>query len=294
MTGRFRFLGNVQYGFFAARMEKADQYSHSILVGTRLAARPAGWLEIGFSRALHYGGEGGDDGISEFFTDYFGNNESSDRSNSLSAFDITLTLPYAFQPLQVYWERGVDDNSHLGRMFVPWSDVGANIFGFYFPRALRFSRLDLRIEYADTYSGDAKDNNWYTDPAYPHSYRGNILGHAMGGSSRDWFAESHYYFHPAAYAEASYEKVLHDSGNLKGERRSIVSAGLVAWLTKSWRGEVHAAWDHATAPEGTQGLEGSAFSAWVALSWQTNVLVPPDEEEVPIREIQREIQGVTQ
>jgi len=294
MPGGFRFLGNVQYDFFAARMEKKEQFSHSILVGTRLAARPAGWLEIGFSRALHYGGEGRDDGISEFFTDYFGNNESSGRSNSLSSFDITLTLPFAFQPMQVYWERGVDDNSHLGRMFVPWSDVGANILGLYFPRALRFSRLDLRIEYADTYSGDAKDDNWYADPVYPHQYRGNILGHAMGGSSRDWFVESHYYFLPATYAEASYEKVLHDGGDLKGERRSIVSAGLISWLTKSWRGEVHAAWDHANAPEGTQGLGGTAFAAWVELSWQTNVLSPPEVEEVPIREIQREIQGVTQ
>jgi len=290
MTGRFRFLGNVQYGFFAARMEKATQYSHSILVGTRLAARPAGWLEFGFSRALHYGGEGRDDGISEFFTDYFGNNESSGRSDSLSAFDITLTLPYAFQPLQVCWERGVDDNSHLGRMFVPWSDVGANILGLYFPRVLRFSRLDLRIEYADTYSGDAKDDNWYADPAYPHDYRGNLLGHAMGGSSRDWFVESRYYFLPATYAEASYERVLHDGGDLKGERHSIVSAGLIGWFSKKWRGEIHASWDHVTDEEGIPGRDGSVFSAWIALSWQTDVLVPPDEEEVPIREIR----GVTQ
>ncbi|MGA7105479.1 MAG: capsule assembly Wzi family protein, partial [Candidatus Deferrimicrobiaceae bacterium] len=105
MPGRFRFLGNVQYDFFAARTEKKALFSHSILVGTRLAARPAGWLELGFSRALHYGGEGRDDGISEFLTDYFGNNDPADRSNSLSGVDITLTLPFPFQPVQAYWER---------------------------------------------------------------------------------------------------------------------------------------------------------------------------------------------
>ncbi|MDX1814499.1 MAG: capsule assembly Wzi family protein [Thermodesulfobacteriota bacterium] len=286
LRGRFRFLGNVQYDFFAARMEKKEQFSHSILVGTRLAARPTGWLEFGFSRALHYGGEGRDDGVCEFVTDYFGNNESSGRSNSLSAFDITLTLPYAFQPLQFYWERGVDDNSHLGRMFVPWSDVGANILGLYFPRVLRFSRLDLRIEYADTYSGDAKYDNWYSHPAYPHSYRGNILGHPMGGSSRDWFVESRYFMTPDSFAGVSYERVLHDGGDLMGERRSIVSAELIGWFSKKWRGEVHASWDHGTGEEGIPGRDGSDFSAWIALSWQTDRLVPPDEEEVPIREIQ--------
>jgi len=284
MTGRFRFLGNVQYGFFAARMEKQDQYSHSILVGTRLAARPAGWLEFGFSRALHYGGAGRSDDLSEFFTDYFGNNDPSDRSNSLAGFDITLTLPFPLQPVQAYWESAVEDSSHVGHIFLPWASRGGHLYGLYFPKVLGVSRLDLRAEYADTFSGEAKGDNWYGHSAYPHRYRGEILGHAMGGSSRDWFVESHYYFLPATYAEASYEKVLHDGGDRKGERRSIVSAGLVTWLTKSWRGEVHAAWDHATAPEGTQGKDGTAFAAWVELSWQTDILIPSDGGAPPVRE----------
>jgi hypothetical protein len=38
---------------------------------------------------------------------------------------------------------------------------------------------------------------------------------------------------------------------------------------------------------GITGRDGSDFSAWVALSWQTNVLVPSDEQQVPIREYQR-------
>jgi len=284
MTGRFRFLGNVQYGFFAARMEKADQYSHSILVGTRLAARPAGWLELGFSRALHYGGEGRSNGLSEFFTDYFGNNNPSDRSNSLAGFDITITLPFSFQPVQAYWESAVEDSSHVGNIFLPWSSRGAHLYGLYFPKVLGISRLDLRAEYADTFSGEAKDDNWYDHSAYPHRYRSEILGHAMGGSSRDWFFESRYYILPASYAEVSYEKVLHDGGDLKGERRSIFTAGLISWLTESWRGEVHAAWDHANSPEGTQGQGGTTFAAWVELSWQTDILIPSDGGGPPARE----------
>ena len=288
--GLFSSFGPLQYDVFVARMEGKEQFSHSLLVGTRFAAKPRRFLEVGFSRALHYGGEGRDDGVSEFFKGYFGNNESSGRSNPLSAFDITMTLPLAFQPVQVYWERGVDDNSKLGRMFVPWSDVGANILGLYSPRALRFSRLDLRIEYADTFSGGAKDDNWYGHPAYPHQYRGQILGHPMGGSARDWFVESRYYLSPDSFAGVSYERVLHDGGDRKGERRSIISAGLTGWSSKYWRGEVRASWDHVSDEGGIPGRDGSDVFVYVALSWQTDVLVPPDVvEKVPIREIQ----GVT-
>jgi hypothetical protein len=44
ITGWFSFLGNVQYDLFAARMEEKPQFSHSTLVGMRLAARPSpGW-----------------------------------------------------------------------------------------------------------------------------------------------------------------------------------------------------------------------------------------------------------
>ncbi len=286
MPGWFRFLGNVQYDFFVARMEKKERFSRSILVGTRLAARPAEGLEFGFSRALHYGGDGRSNDLSEFFTETFRNNESSGRSNPLSAFDITLTLPFAFQPVQVYWERGVADNSDLGRMFVPWSDVGANILGLYFPRVLRFSRLDLRIEYADTYSGDAKDDNGYDHPAYPHQYRGRILGHPMGGSARDWFVESRYSLSPDSFAGVSYERVLHDGGDRMGERREVVSAGLIGRLSKSWRAEARASWERVTGEGGVPGRGGTDVAAWVALSWQTDMLVPPDEEEVPLREIQ--------
>jgi hypothetical protein len=288
--GRFSFLGPLQYDVFVARMEQKEQFSHSLLVGTRLAAKPGRLLEVGFSRTVHYDGSGRRNGISEFSKAYFGNSEADGRSNSLTGFDITLTLPFAAQPLQGYWERAVEENSQVGQMFFPWSDVGGNILGVYLPRVLRYSRLDLRVEHADTYSGDAKDENWYGNPSYPHRYRGNILGHPMGGSSRDLFVESRYSLRPDAYAGISYEKVKHEGGDLAGESHSIVSAGLLGWLTKSWRGEVRASWDRVKDERGGSGRDGTDVTAWVALTWQTNVLVPPDVEEVPLRELQ----GVTQ
>jgi hypothetical protein len=284
--GRLPFLGSFQYDLFGARMSKKEQFSHSLLAGTRFAARPGRLLEVGFSRTVHYDGEGRSKGISEFSKAYFGNNEASGESDSLTGFDISLILPIAAQPVQVFWERAVDDNSRLGRMFVPWSDVGANIFGIYLPRVPGSSRVDLRVEYADTYSGEAKYENWYEGPSYPHQYRGNFLGHPMGGSARDWFVESRYFLRPDAVAGISYEALEHEGGDLAGENRSIVSAGLAGWFSKYWRGEVRASWEYVSDEEGIPGRDGSDVFVYVGLSWQTDALVAPDEEEVPIREIQ--------
>lgn len=282
--GLFSFLGPLRYDLFTARMETKAQFSHSLLVGTRLAARPGRFLEVSFSRVLHYDGDGRSSDLSEFLEGYFGDSDPPDRSNPLTGFDITLTLPFASMPVQAYWERAAEDDSHLGNMFLPWSDMWGDLFGLYFPRVLGSSRLDLRVEYADTFSGDAKNDDWYDHPAYPHRYRGEILGHPMGGSARSWFVESRYYLRPDSFAGVSYERVLHDGSDLKGERRSIVSAGLTGWFSKTWRGEVRASWDHVSDEGGIPGRDGSDVFVYVAFSWQTDKLVPPDEEVVPFRE----------
>lgn len=273
MTGWFSFLGNLQYDFFAARMEKKPQYSHSTLVGTRLAARPKPWLEVGLSRVLHYGGDGRSNGISEFLTAYGGNNDPADRSNTLAGYDITVTLPFPSQPVQAYWDRAGEGDNRLLATGFPWPSQWGNIFGVYLPQILGASRVDLRAEYADNYSGYAKTASWYNHGAYPHQYRGNVLGHPMGGGSRDWFFRSRYFFLPTTFAEVSYERILHDRGvqssiGSSGERRRKISAGVTGWLTSSWRAEAHATTDHVTGQGGVPGSEGTDFSAWIAVSYQ--------------------------
>ena len=231
------------------------------------------------SRALHYGGEGRDNGFSEVFTNYFGNNDPSGRSNTLAGFDITVTLPFKFQPVQAYWDRaGEGDNRFLGTG-LPWPSQWGNILGLYFPKVLGQSRLDLRAEYADTYSGYAKTAFWYNHPAYPHFYRGDVLGHPMGGGSRDWFVESRYFFHRSSFASVSYERILHDRGvapsiGFPEERRSRVSAGLTGWLTDSWRGEAHASADRVTDRGGVQGVRQTDVSGWLAISYQVKGAFP--------------------
>lgn len=286
ITGWFSFLGNVQYDLFAARMEKKPQFSHSTLVGMRLAARPKPWLEVGASRVLHYGGEGRSNGFSEFLTDFKGSNNPSDRSNTLAGYDITLTLPFRFQPVQVYWDRAGEGDNRLLGTGLPWPSQWGNILGLYFPRVLGESRLDLRAEYADNFSGYARTANWYSHGAYPHFYRGDVLGHSMGGDSRDWVFESRYFFLPSTFASASYEKILHDgdiqpSIGFPGERRTRYSVGLTGWLAKSWRGEAHASMGRVTGQGGVPGSRGTDFSAFVAVSYQISSSPPSSLSSYP-------------
>jgi hypothetical protein len=277
LSGWFSFLGSVQYDLFAARMEKKPQFSHSMLVGTRLAARPGRWLEIGLSRVLHYGGEGRSNGISEFLTTYGGNNDPSDRSNTLAGYDITVTLPFSYQPVQAYWDRAGEGDNRLLGTGIPWPSQWGNIFGLYLPRILGSSRVDLRAEYADNYSGHARTANWYSHSAYPHQYRGDVLGHPMGGGSRDWSFQARYFFLPTSFAAVSYELILHDGGirpsiGFPGERRTRLSAGFTGWLTESWRAEARTTFDHVTNQGGVPGSEGGDFSAWFAISYQVTAL----------------------
>ncbi len=281
------FLGSFQYDAFVARMEKKAHFSHSLLVGTRVALRPSAYLELGLSRALHYGGAGRDDGISEFVDDYFDDPDASGRANALTGFDVTLSIPFSVQPVQAYWESAVEDSGQIGSVFLPWAGRGAHLLGLFFPRVFRLSRLDLRVEYADTFSGEAKAENWYGNVAYPHRYRGQILGHAMGGGARDWFVEPRWHFSPDSYASLSVERLLRDGSSARAERRTILSAGVIGWLTDSWRAEAHASWNRVTDEAGVPGRGGADVAAWFTLAWQTNTLVPPDTEtrEVPTRDI---------
>ena len=266
MSGRLSFLGNVQYDLFFTRMGRKPLRSRSILFGGRLAARPASWLEFGVSRALHYGGEGASDSFSEFWTDFWGNNEPSSRSNSLVGFDLAMTLPFRTQPVRLYWSPA-GEHTRVSE----W----ANQVGVFLPRVLGISRLDLRAEYADTYSRGARRIEWYGSANYPHRYRGDLLGHAMGPYSRELSFVSRYFVRPSSFAEVSYDRVLHDGGALDGERHDIFGAGLSGWVTDGWRAEARASMDRVISRGGVPGADRTDFSAFITVGYQVTSLSTP-------------------
>ncbi len=90
----------------------------------------------------------------------------------------------------------------------------------------------------------------------------------MGGAARDWFLESRCYLLPSSYASVSWERLLRDFGPLAGERHTVVGAGLVGWLAKTWRAEARASMDRVTTRGGVPGEEGTDFSAFLSVAYQ--------------------------
>lgn len=284
LTGWFSFLGNVQYELVLARMEKKPLFSHSFMLNARLAARPRPWLEIGMTRIFHSGGEGRDYDTSEFIAEYLGRNRApTDRSNTLAGLDFTITLPFRYQPVQIYWDRaGEGDNKFLFTN-LPYPSQWGDLVGVYLPKVFGSSRLDFRAEYADVYSGRAKTASWYNHSSYPHQYHGIVLGHPMGGGSKEWSLKSRYFFLPTTFAEVGYESVKHAAGvqptaGFPGERRSRYSAGVTGWLTKSWRAEANAMFDSVSNKGGVTGLKDTGFSAFLGVSYQAAVLSLPGRD----------------
>ena len=79
--------------------------------------KPAPWLEFGASRALHFGGEGGDESLSTFFDIFRGKSESAGntpKGNSLASIDAKVRLPFRRQPVILYVEGGGEDQSGSG------------------------------------------------------------------------------------------------------------------------------------------------------------------------------------
>ncbi|MBM2828174.1 MAG: hypothetical protein HW408_706 [Actinobacteria bacterium] len=253
-------------------MEKKPLYSHSFMLNARLAARPRPWLEIGMTRIFHSGGEGRDYDVSEFVEEYLGRNSPGYLSNTLAGVDFTVTLPFRYQPVQIYWDRAGEGENKFLFTNLPYPSQWGDLVGVYLPKVLGSSRLDFRAEYADVYSGRAKTASWYNH-AYPHQYHGIVLGHPMGGGSKEWSFKSRYFFLPTTFAEVGYESVRHQAGvqpsaGFPGEHRSRFSTGVTGWLTKSWRAEANAMVDSVSNKGGVTGLKDTGFSAFLGVSYQ--------------------------
>ena len=117
VPGFFSFLGNVQYDLFFARLEEDRPIPNPVLFGMRLATRPSRYLEVGFSRSMIYGGEGHDSGLSAWWDAFKGRNTNDPSEeglvNQIAGIDVTLTLPFAFQPVQAYVEMAGEDAADL-------------------------------------------------------------------------------------------------------------------------------------------------------------------------------------
>ena len=180
LPGIFRYLGPFQFDIFFSQLEEDRVVPKPYFQGTRIVFKPLAGvaprpiLEVGLTRTIMMGGEGRP-GItpSRFLTIWFGENKDTaedELSNSIAGLDFRLTFPQA----EFYAEVGGEDEAG----FFPSKD--AFLFGIYLPKN------DFRIEYADI-----SNPSWYVHGTYQsgYTYKGRILGHHIGGGSKDLFFE---------------------------------------------------------------------------------------------------------
>ena len=258
------FLGAFQYDFFMARIDTGGPYPDSLVSGMRFALRPNRYLELGASRAFHFGGKGRDESFSTFFDILTGQRENAGntpKGNSLASIDAKVHLPFRIQPVVLYGEFGGEDQS---QPFI--FTRHAWLWGVFLPSIGPFRKADLRVEYGTTLTNKA--GVWYQHPQYPHQYNGQILGHPMGTDARDLFVEARLFLVPSSYLELNYDRTTRSFPGPATEERKRITGGLVAWITANVRAEGKVAFDRFSDEGGVAGSDGSIKSIQLSAAWQ--------------------------
>ena len=267
----FRFLGLIQYDLFVARLEKNRPIPHPVLSGIRVGIKPKPWLEIGASRAMHFGGENRGNGPSDWWNAFKGTdeNEPGNQGNQLGGFDVSVNLPIRRQPIRAYMEAAGED--HARGHVIPLPSKWAVLAGVFFPSVLGSPRWDLRLEAA---RNDLRGNgpSWYVHDAsgngYAHRYRGRILGHHMGTDARDLFIEAHYFILPTSYLELNADITQRTFTGAEREDTDRAGAGIVFWLTKNWRNETRIAIRRVSNENGIPGADSTDLSFQMSMAYQ--------------------------
>jgi hypothetical protein len=243
----FRALGTTSYQISIGRLaEKRRDFGNPLLWSARFSAAPTGWLELGATRTVLFGGDGrtGRLKASDLVEILLGLNENllherdPSDSDQIAAVDATVALPFVsaipgFEGARIGLEYAGEDN--LGPGLLPTA-VGHTAGGEIVTRV-----CDVRLEVAETVDDGIL---WYRHRIFSdgYRYRGRFLGHAMGGDSRQGVLEIVAPTGASAALGACYEERRH-GGTFGPERTEIrrtvgfrVSGGAGTWsLRYRWR-----------------------------------------------------------
>lgn len=179
-------IGPWQYQVFAGQLDDYKAVPNAKLIGLRLTAQPAPYIEIGASRAFQWGGEGRSESFGSFWDAIIGNKDNGgtgepDPSNQIAGFDARLNLSSLLNvPVSLYGQfAGEDEAGGLpSKKFY--------LAGVDFSSAYNNMPYQLYAELADTRTngesrGITYNHHIYTDGYYQHGFS---LGHAMGGDGQ--------------------------------------------------------------------------------------------------------------
>lgn len=185
----FRYIGPIKLTGFVTRLEEDRDFANPYLAGIRLDLKPHSSVNIGIARVAMFGGAGRhvDAGVIWDVITAGNENVEGEPGNQLGSIDLKIVLPFKLQKVVIYGELGGEDEA--GNL----PSRVAYLAGAYLPGVLGFERLDLRVEYGQTYIGKYP-GIWYTHHVYTtgYTYDGRIIGHHMGTDARDLFISAAY------------------------------------------------------------------------------------------------------
>jgi len=190
----FRRLGLFKVVAFWTELEKSRAVPEAELMGYRIHIKPFPLLDIGASRTIMLGGEGGAKGVADLsLSDWAkvlsGKNISGDlNTNQIAGLDFELLIPDVkrwapvMQSISLWGEWYGEDEA--GGLPTKTGYVG----GLKLADLFLTGRTDLIFEYADNVIS-GRPGLWYSHGTYQTGYRyeGEVMGHNMGGDARDYF-----------------------------------------------------------------------------------------------------------
>ena len=185
----FKYLGLFKFTLFATRLEEDRTIPNPYLWGLRLIFKTSPYFELGLQRTAILGGEGRPENYKAWVKSFTGEGENIDGgvSDQKAGLDIKITLPFSWQPLQLYAELAGEDEAGG----LPSKE--AYLAGVYLPRILNLEELNISFEYAINHV-NGHPNVWYGHGIYTSGYtfKDRVIGHHMGTDSKDMFLEAQY------------------------------------------------------------------------------------------------------
>jgi hypothetical protein len=184
-----RYLGPMKLVGFFGQFEEEREFPQAKLAGVRVNLSPFQWLEVGFSRAVMFGGKGRPK-INFYEWPRVlvtgGRTENKYAGNNLSQVDVSVRLADVgkYFPVtrdaEIYLDVGVDDTC-CGTSYIPLKP-GA-VAGLYLPNLFGSPDTTFRLEYSNTSSFNFTHGTWRDG----YVRKGHVLSHFEGTAGEDLF-----------------------------------------------------------------------------------------------------------
>ena len=223
-TSWLKWIGPWQFTTFAGQLESERAVPDAKMIGMRLTVRPIDGLDIGFSRAIMFGGEGRPEGASTIWNALIGRDngqlEENDPGNQLASIDARYGFSIGDQAMGVYGQMMGEDEAGAFPARKSW------LLGTDWTTQLLESDQQWFVEYANTladdFLGNAMPNITYNHSRYQSGYRhkGRSMASTFDGDAETLTIGAFNFFPDGRNLSAS---VSYLDLNKDGQNRSIVT-----------------------------------------------------------------------